>query len=84
MLNPSNPPPQSHPTRCVTCPSLAHAPAICTKYGLAIGASFAPLVRGLVILMYPIAKPMAMVSAAVLAQLTTSSSTICLARTTTA
>ncbi|KAL1409912.1 cell agglutination protein Mam3 [Vanrija albida] len=34
--------------------------AICTKYGLAIGATFAPLVRGLVILMYPIAKPMAL------------------------
>ncbi|KLT41909.1 DUF21-domain-containing protein [Cutaneotrichosporon oleaginosum] len=35
--------------------------AICNKYGLTIGASFAPFVRGLVFLLYPIAKPMAMI-----------------------
>ncbi|RSH84636.1 uncharacterized protein EHS24_006160 [Apiotrichum porosum] len=34
--------------------------AICNKYGLAIGATFAPLVRALIILLYPIAKPIAM------------------------
>jgi metal transporter CNNM len=34
--------------------------AICNKYGLAIGASFAPFVRTLVYFLYPIAKPMAM------------------------
>ncbi|EJT47625.1 hemolysin [Trichosporon asahii var. asahii CBS 2479] len=35
--------------------------AICNKYGLAIGATFAPLVKGMIILLYPIAKPIALV-----------------------
>ncbi|GMK58942.1 hypothetical protein CspeluHIS016_0603840 [Cutaneotrichosporon spelunceum] len=34
--------------------------AICNKYGLAIGATFAPFVRALVYLLYPIGKPLAM------------------------
>ncbi|BEI83717.1 hypothetical protein CcaverHIS002_0403210 [Cutaneotrichosporon cavernicola] len=34
--------------------------AICNKYGLAIGALFAPFVRALVYFLYPIAKPLAM------------------------
>ncbi|ORX34416.1 hypothetical protein BD324DRAFT_635793 [Kockovaella imperatae] len=34
--------------------------SICNRYGLAIGATFAPAVRILVILMYPIAKPIGM------------------------
>ncbi|KAK4687870.1 metal transporter CNNM, partial [Tremellales sp. Uapishka_1] len=34
---------------------------ICNRFGLAIGAGFAPLVRVLVIIMYPIAKPIGMV-----------------------
>lgn len=35
--------------------------AICNKYGLAIGATFAPFVRLLIFLLYPVAKPIAMV-----------------------
>lgn len=35
--------------------------AICNRYGLAIGAKFAPLVRALIILTYPISRPVGMV-----------------------
>lgn len=35
--------------------------AICNRYGLSIGASFAPVVRVLIYLAYPIAKPIGMV-----------------------
>nr|XP_018265702.1 uncharacterized protein I303_02074 [Kwoniella dejecticola CBS 10117]OBR87860.1 hypothetical protein I303_02074 [Kwoniella dejecticola CBS 10117] len=34
--------------------------SICDRYGLAIGASFAPVIKVLIILFYPIAKPMGM------------------------
>ncbi|ORY27814.1 hypothetical protein BCR39DRAFT_537401, partial [Naematelia encephala] len=34
--------------------------SICNKYGLAIGATFAPLVQWLIVLVYPIAKPTGM------------------------
>ncbi|TYJ54300.1 hypothetical protein B9479_005059 [Cryptococcus floricola] len=34
---------------------------ICNRYGLAIGSTFAPLVRFLIVLMYPIAKPIGIV-----------------------
>ncbi|OCF42314.1 hypothetical protein I317_03817 [Kwoniella heveanensis CBS 569] len=35
--------------------------AICDRYGLAIGSSFAPLIKVLIVLMYPVAKPIGMV-----------------------
>ncbi len=36
--------------------------AVCSHYGLAIGASFAPVIRVLVVfLLYPIARPVGMV-----------------------
>nr|XP_031857385.1 uncharacterized protein CI109_007207 [Kwoniella shandongensis]KAA5524457.1 hypothetical protein CI109_007207 [Kwoniella shandongensis] len=35
--------------------------SICNRYGLAIGATFAPVVRLLIVLMYPIAKPISMI-----------------------
>ncbi|ODN96383.1 hypothetical protein L198_04097 [Cryptococcus wingfieldii CBS 7118] len=35
--------------------------SICNRYGLAIGSTFAPLVRFLIVLMYPIAKPIGIV-----------------------
>ncbi|WWC87121.1 uncharacterized protein L201_002007 [Kwoniella dendrophila CBS 6074] len=35
--------------------------SICDRYGLAIGSSFAPLIKVLIVLMYPIAKPMGMI-----------------------
>nr|XP_019047404.1 hypothetical protein I302_04017 [Kwoniella bestiolae CBS 10118]OCF26334.1 hypothetical protein I302_04017 [Kwoniella bestiolae CBS 10118] len=35
--------------------------AICDRYGLAIGSTFTPLIKVLIILMYPIAKPMGMI-----------------------
>ncbi|KAK8846786.1 hypothetical protein IAR55_005874 [Kwoniella newhampshirensis] len=35
--------------------------AICNRYGLAIGATLAPLVRLLIVLMYPIAKPISII-----------------------
>nr|XP_019008722.1 uncharacterized protein I206_06404 [Kwoniella pini CBS 10737]OCF47503.1 hypothetical protein I206_06404 [Kwoniella pini CBS 10737] len=34
--------------------------SICDRYGLAIGSSFAPIIKILIILLYPIAKPMGM------------------------
>ncbi|WVW78683.1 hypothetical protein I302_100643 [Kwoniella bestiolae CBS 10118] len=35
--------------------------SICDRYGLAIGSTFTPLIKVLIILMYPIAKPMGMI-----------------------
>ncbi|OCF37506.1 hypothetical protein I316_00631 [Kwoniella heveanensis BCC8398] len=35
--------------------------SICDRYGLAIGSSFAPLIKVLIVLMYPVAKPIGMV-----------------------
>lgn len=60
---------QNSASRCVWthCHSCYHPSfdsdqlAICSRYGLAIGATFAPLVRALIFLMYPIAKPIAIV-----------------------
>ncbi|WVQ76817.1 hypothetical protein IAR50_006491 [Cryptococcus sp. DSM 104548] len=34
---------------------------ICNRYGLAIGSTFAPLVRFLIVVMYPLAKPIGMI-----------------------
>ncbi|EKD01377.1 NADPH--cytochrome reductase [Trichosporon asahii var. asahii CBS 8904] len=53
------------PSSTLPCPSSLITSvipqAICNKYGLAIGATFAPLVKGMIILLYPIAKPIALV-----------------------
>ncbi|WVQ97880.1 hypothetical protein IAU59_004996 [Kwoniella sp. CBS 9459] len=35
--------------------------SICDRYGLAIGSSFAPLIKVLIVLMYPVAKPIGMI-----------------------
>lgn len=39
--------------------------AICNKYGLAVGATFADFVRVLILMLYPIVKPIALVSVGV-------------------
>ncbi|WVR04473.1 hypothetical protein IAU60_001476 [Kwoniella sp. DSM 27419] len=35
--------------------------SICDRYGLAIGATFAPVIKVLIVLMYPVAKPIGMI-----------------------
>ncbi|CAD6565425.1 MAG: hypothetical protein TREMPRED_001274 [Tremellales sp. Tagirdzhanova-0007] len=52
---------QSDRRRCTFTPPTEIIPqSICSHYGLAIGASFAPVVRVLILLTYPIVKPIAM------------------------